>query len=74
MNQLNFEKIVDKIERKYEVVVRMSIKAREMAGNEVSTESGHETKVTTLALNEYLRENHPDDFQNKNQPKAEQAE
>lgn len=62
MHHLGFEKVVDKIERKYEAVVRMSVKAREMADSDMSVEPEQETKVTTKALNGYLTENHLEDL------------
>ncbi len=62
MQQLSFEKIVEKIERKYEAVVRMSVKARALAESERVSDPEKEVKVTTLALDEYLRENHLEDL------------
>lgn len=71
MHHLNFEKIVDKLGSKYEAVVRMSIKARQLADNDVAVEPEHEIKVTTKALNDYLTENHLDELTLELPAKAE---
>ena len=63
MHHLNFEKVVDKIKSKYEAVVRMSVKAREIADSGMAVTPDHELKVTTMALNEYLKENHIEELQ-----------
>ena len=55
MHHLDFEKIVDKIGSKYEAVARMSIKARRIADDEM-LEANTSDKVSTMAMNEYLRE------------------
>lgn len=71
MDCLKFEKVVDKIERKYEAVVEMSIKARALAEGEVAVEPEQEVKITKKALNEYLREKHLDEFEEASTEKAE---
>ncbi len=62
MQQLSFEKVVDKIKRKYEAVVRMSVKARVLAESDLASDPEKEVKVTTVALEEYLQENHLEDL------------
>lgn len=61
MNSLSFEKIVDKLESKYEAVVRMSIKSRQMADGDRPEGMDAEAKITTMALSEYLKEYHPEE-------------
>ncbi len=56
MQHLKFEKIIDKLGSKYEAVVRMSVKARRIADGEIPEDGTAADKVSSLAMNEYLRE------------------
>ncbi len=57
MHHLNFEKIIDKIGSKYEAVVRMSVKARRIADGDIPEGGTATDKVSSMAMDEYLREN-----------------
>ncbi|MCK5218811.1 DNA-directed RNA polymerase subunit omega [bacterium] len=60
MHHLDFEKIVDRIGSKYEAVARMSIKARRIADGEMPEANTTNDKVSSMAMNEYLREKQED--------------
>jgi hypothetical protein len=54
MHHLEFEKIVDSIEKKYEAVVKMSVIARKLSGQEPGNAEGQRPKITTSALKAYI--------------------
>ena len=56
MHSLEFEKIMDKLGSKYEAVVRMSIKANQIADGNIQVEHPANEKVTTTALKLYISE------------------
>lgn len=56
MHHLDFEKIIDKLGSKYEAVVRMSVKARKFTEGDVPLDGTAKDKVSSMALNEYMKE------------------
>ena len=54
MHSLDVEKIMDKLGSKYEAVVRMSIKANQIADGDVQVEREANEKVTTTAMKLYI--------------------
>ncbi|MBN1596249.1 hypothetical protein JW933_10015 [candidate division FCPU426 bacterium] len=56
MHHLDFEKIIDKLGSKYEAVIRMSAVARKMVEDGITEENTGGKKITSMALQQYLRD------------------